>query len=190
MEDDSMKPQLFPALAVVLTLALLLPSSASADGSWIDGPRVNWNQAGMSVPAAPAMTADVEPRCLELRRRPETFEDKQAAAAGWSLWGSYQAGWGMVSVKVLSGFDSACRPLGFQELVFVDGAFAGTISPVLMESRTDGAGAVLAFVAPDSLAAVFRRYQPSSDPCCPSGMAAMTFTIDRSGPTPVLVPQS
>jgi hypothetical protein len=176
-------------LVAILAILLLSPSNANADGSWIDGPRVNWNQAGLSVPAAPPMAADTDPRCLELRRRPETFEDKSATAAGWSLWGSYQAGWGMVSVKVLSGFDSACRPRGFQELVFV-GVFAGTISPVLMESRADGAGAVLAFVGSDSIAAVFRRYTATADPCCPSGMSAITFTIDRSGPTPLLVPQS
>src|SRR5262245_48119496 len=128
-----MNPRLSLALLTLLTLMLLPPASANADGNWIDGPRVNWNQAGMKIPTAQPMAPDVEPRCLDLRRRPQTFEDKQAAPAGWSLWGSYQAGWGMVSVKVLSGFDSACRPRGFQELVFVDGAFAGTISPVLME---------------------------------------------------------
>lgn len=185
-----MKLRLIPALVIVLALTVSTSARVEADGSWIDGPRVNWNQAGMRIPAAPPMAADVDPRCLELRRRPESFEDKAAAAAGWSLWGSYQAGWGMVSVKVLSGFDAACRPLGFQELVFVDGAFAGTISPLPMESRTDGAGAVLSFLGPDSMAAVFRRYQSVDDPCCPSGMAAITFTIDRSGPSPVLVPQS
>jgi hypothetical protein len=142
----------------------------------------------MTVPAAPTTASPVDPRCLELRRRPETYEDKVVAAAGWTLWGSYQAGWGLVSVKALSSFDDSCRPRGFQEFVFVDGVFAGTISPVLMDSRTDGAGAVLAFIGPDSVAAVFRRYKAEDDPCCPSGMAPITFTIDRAGPAPLLVP--
>ena len=175
--------------ALALGLLAALPwAPAGADGSWIDGPPVNWNRPGMPIPTAPPMDPAADPRCLDLRRRPETYEDKLVAAGGWALWGSYQAGWGMVSVKALSGFDGMCRPLGFQEFVFADGVFVGTISPVLMDSRTDGAGAVLAFTGPDSLAAVFRRYAPEDPLCCPSGMAALTYTIDRSGPSPLLVP--
>lgn len=181
--------RLLNAVTMALSVLMVPPSSlVAADGSWIDGPRVNWNQTGMTIPTAPSMSTEADARCLELRRRPETYEDKLVAAVGWTLWGSYQAGWGMTSVKALSSFDGACRPLGFQEFVFVDGAFAGTISPVLMESRTDGAGAVLAFSAPESIAAVYRRYKSDDDPCCPSGMAAITFAIDRSGTVPLLVP--
>lgn len=178
-------------LAIITALSVLVGQPASAvraDGSWIDGPRVNWNSPSMPIPAAPTTTGPGDARCADLRRRPETYEDKLVSAAGWTLWGSYQAGWGMVSVKALSSFDDACRPRGFQEFVFVDGVFAGTISPVLMDSRTDGAGAVLAFAGPDSVAALFRRYKDGDDPCCASGLAPITFSIDRSGPTPLLVP--
>jgi hypothetical protein len=176
-------------LAALAITALVVASSspASAAGDWIDGPRVNWNQAGMALPAAPSSPPSAS-RCAEVRRRPETYEDKLLAAAGWTLWGSYQAGWGMVAVKVLADFDEACRPMGYQEMVFVDGAFAGTISPVLMNARTDGAGAVLSFGSADSVVALFRRYKSGDDPCCPSAVAAVPFIIDRSGPSPVLVP--
>src|SRR5689334_7774444 len=44
--------------------------------------------ADRAIPVAPMSRASGEPRCLDLRRRPETYEDKLVAAAGWTLWGS------------------------------------------------------------------------------------------------------
>src|SRR5262249_46077245 len=40
--------------ALVLLLALF-PAAAAADGSWLDQPLNNWNQAGMDIPQAPPM---------------------------------------------------------------------------------------------------------------------------------------
>ena len=80
-----MRRLLIAVAVAACALVTPLAAPAAADGSWIDGPRVNWNQAGMSVPTAPAMDAAVDPRCFELRRRPETYEDKVVAAAGWTL---------------------------------------------------------------------------------------------------------
>jgi hypothetical protein len=43
----------------------------------------------------------------------------------------------------ISGYEGMCRPTGFQPCVFVDGAFAGTISPEPMATRANGSGSVL-----------------------------------------------
>lgn len=180
--------RLLTVLAAGLSLALSSSGPAAADGSWLDGPRANWNRPDLPVPSAPPMDSAVDPRCLEQRRPPETAEDETLAAAGWTPYGSYRAGWGIVAVKALSGYDGMCRPMGFQELVFVDGAFAGTISPTPMDSRTDGAGGIADVIGPDRLVANYRRYAPRDPLCCPSGEVFVTFRIDRSGSVPLLEP--
>lgn len=179
----------FIALVASVVLAVAVPTGpVAADGSWIDGPRANWNRPGMEVPKAPPMDPVVDARCLGQGRPPETYADEVVAGAGWTLYGYYKAGWGIVAVKALSGFDGMCRPMGFQELVFVDGAFAGTISPELMDSRTDGAGEVEHIFGPDGLSASYRRYTPDDPLCCPSGSSAVEFRIERSVAGPLLVP--
>jgi hypothetical protein len=161
---------------------------ASADGSWLDAPLVNWNRPGMAVPTAPPMPATIDPRCLGQLRPPETAEDQALAAAGWQLYGSYQAGWGIRAIKALSGFDGMCRPVDHQEFVFVDGALAGTISPGLMSSRTDGVGQV-EWLGERIVTASYRRYQPSDPLCCPSGQSSVSFRVDRGSAGPLLVPE-
>ena len=42
-------------------------------------------------------------------------------------------------ISGLAAYDGMCRPLGYQSFVFVDGVFAGTVSPEPMNSRTTGA---------------------------------------------------
>jgi hypothetical protein len=112
------------------------------------------------------------------------------AGAGWTLFGDYRAGWGIVSVNGLSGYDGMCRPTGFNEFVFVDGAFAGTISPVQMDSRSDGVASGSFIIGSESLTATFQRYRPTDSLCCPSGSKTVFYRIDRSGGRPLLVPQS
>jgi hypothetical protein len=83
-----------------------------------------------------------------------------------------------------------CRPLGYNEFVFVDGQFAGTISPDLMDSRTDGVGDVRFFAVKDMLAAEFQRYSATDPLCCPSGSATVFYQVTRTPAGPVLVPQN
>jgi hypothetical protein len=173
---------------VAVFVGAMAPRPLLADGSWIDGPRTNWNQPGMAVPLAPPMDPAVDPRCLTSQRPPETTEDRILAGAGWTLYSSYRAGWGVVVIKALSGYDGMCRPLGFQEFVFVHGTLAGTISPERMDSRADGAGEVIGFFGPDVITASYRRYKPDDPLCCPSGSSVVMFSIDRTGIAPVLVP--
>jgi len=83
-----------------------------------------------------------------------------------------------------------CRPLGFNVFVFVDGQFAGTISPDLMDSRADGVGDIRFFAAQDSIIGEFQRYSSTDPLCCPSGHATVIYGINRTSAGPVLVPQS
>jgi hypothetical protein len=119
------------------------------------------------------------------------------AGAGWTVAGDYRAGWGVQVVLGLALYDGMCRPLQYQEFVFVDGRFAGTISPTPMDSRTDGAGeteAILSGIDPAApgqiVGASFRRYTAADPLCCPSATSFVTYRVERVGDAPLLVPLS
>jgi hypothetical protein len=171
-------------------LAALSPGLAAADGGWLDQPLSNWNQPGLDVPQAPPMDPSTNPQCLNQNRPVETDADQAIADAGWTLFGGYQGGWNSYVVRGLSGYDGMCRPLRFNEFVFVDGQFAGAISPTLMDSRIDGVGDVRFFATKDALVAEFQRYAPTDPLCCPSSRASVFYQINRTAAGPVLVPQS
>jgi LppP/LprE lipoprotein len=175
--------------AGLLLLGAARPGPMLADGSWLDQPLANWNSPGMELWAAPASGGPTNPNCADQGRPAETDADAAVAEAGWTVYGSYTGGWGVLVVRGLSGLDGMCRPLGYQEFVFVDGVLAGTLSPMPMDSRTDGAGDLAALQNADELTATFQRYAPTDPACCPSSQRSVTYTIDRSGPAPVLVPR-
>jgi hypothetical protein len=75
----------------------------------------------------------------------------------------------------------------FQVFVFADGAFAGTISPTPMDSRTDGTGHIVGLFGRDFLSGQFQRYTPTDPLCCPSSTFAVKYSI---GDDQVLVPVS
>jgi hypothetical protein len=144
----------------------------------------------MANPPAPAPDIPPDPRCPTVAGRwAETPDDLALVQAGWQLYGSYQAGWGLRVIKALGGYDGMCRPMHFNEFVFVDGVFAGTISPQPMDSRTDGTGQVIG-LGPDQVTARFSRYTPADPLCCPSGEAIVQYRIDRTGAQPVLARES
>jgi hypothetical protein len=177
------------AVALALFLALF-PAAAAADGGWLDQPLSNWNQAGMDLPQAPPMDPSTNPQCLPQKRPVDTAADQALSDGGWTLFGGYNAGWDTYIVRGLSGYDGMCRPLGYNVFVFVDGQFAGTISPNLMDSRTDGSGDVRFFAAKDSIGAEFQRYSATDPLCCPSGSSSVFYQVNRTRGGPVLVPQS
>jgi hypothetical protein len=175
-------------LAGVALMAALLPGLAAADGSWLDQPLSNWNQPGQDLPQAPPMDPSTNPQCLTQNRPVETDADQALSDAGWTIFSSYEGGWGTVIVRGLSGYDGMCRPLGYNVFVMVDGQYAGTISPTPMDARTDGVGDVLFFATQDNLSALFQRYKPTDPLCCPSGHSTVLYHIDRTDAGPVLVP--
>src|SRR4051812_7153315 len=182
---------LLGATAVLLALSLAAPPAA-AQQSWLDAPLAAWNQVGQPVPAAPpGQLALADPRCLQYNRPPQTPEDRAVIAAGWTPYAPYTGGWGAVIVAVLADYDGMCRPVGYQYLAFVDGAFAGTLSPVPMAARTDGAMQDIRIGVDSEITATFTRYAPTDPLCCPSLPSVLvSYRIDRSPAGPVLTPMS
>src|SRR5215203_6276328 len=170
------------AVALALTVGV---RRAGADGAWIDQkPIVNWNAAAQTIPIAPPMTDPVNPQCASTGRPPETDEDRAIAAAGWTLIGTYQGGYGVKTVTGASGYDGMCRPLGFQTFIFYHESFIGTVSPDLMNSRSDGVQQQI-FISPPlsstggppSLIVQFSRYTNADPLCCPSAISTVNYTI-------------
>lgn len=176
------------ALGLLLAAAVaVLPVRAHADGSWLDNsPPVQWNQPGMALPAAPA-GENLDPRCVASTRPVETDADVAISDAGWYSIGEYKGGWGVLVVLGTSDFDGMCRPFGYQAFVFVDGSFAGTLSPDLMNSRFDGALGSYDVLRDGAIDAQFSRYADSDPLCCPSRLSSASYRIDRSGSLPVVV---
>ena len=81
-----------------------------------------------------------------------------------------------------------CRPVGYQQFVFVNGIFAGTISPNLMNSRADGFLFQTDIENPSRLKALFARYTKDDALCCPSRTSKVTYRIDVKNKTPLVVP--
>jgi hypothetical protein len=168
---------------------------AEADGTWLDQqPLANWNTPGAAIPTAILSTDPINP-CPHIGRPVQTEEDRQVAIAGWRLVGSFQGGYGVMVVLGASNFDGMCRPLGFQTFVFYHEAFIGTISPVLMDSRSDGVEQQVIINPPlvdgldvPSLTASFSRYTASDPLCCPSSTSTVEYTIVRTATDWVLTP--
>jgi hypothetical protein len=170
----------FPSL-LAPSMALLCFCVYAKEATWLDelNPR-NWNKAGMSIPAAPPPQQENARACEGHSRPPQFLEDTNVSEQGWKLMGPYQGGWNVLVIAAAAGYDGMCRPLRYQYFVFVRGAFAGTLSPELMNSRTDGALNRVSFhPSGNTLDAQYLRYTPSDALCCPSRTANVVFEIDR-----------
>ncbi|PYM44502.1 MAG: LppP/LprE family lipoprotein, partial [Candidatus Rokuibacteriota bacterium] len=93
------------------------------------------------VPEAPPPQGDPAdtPRCKEQVRVPGSSTDRAVASRGWTLLGPATTSGATTIVLAATSVDGMCRPLSYQAFVFVKGRFAGTLSPVPMDSREDGA---------------------------------------------------
>lgn len=177
------------AFMLVLSLLWPAPYTVRADGGWLDAPSPeNWNAPGMSILAAPAVDLPVDPRAAAREREPETEEDTALIAAGWRLFTAYEAGWETKVIQAAAGYDGMGRPLQYQAFVFVDGRLAGTLSPTLMDARTDGVLVRAALTGGGRIIGEFRRYAPTDPLCCPSGSAAVEYRISRQPDGPVVMP--
>jgi hypothetical protein len=176
-----------PLLALALTLIVPWPALAQ-EASWLDGNMTSWNVPGMTIPAAPVIEGNPDPRCAERERPADTAEDAALMAQGWRLFSAYQRGWGVTLISGLAAYDGMCRPLGYQAFVFVDGVFAGTIAPAPMDSRTDGALSDVNLWFQDRLGAEFVRYTADDPLCCPSSTTSVQYAIAATVGGPVLNP--
>ena len=183
--------------AALLVVALAVTGAATAvaqpparGGDWLDRPPAAWNQPGAPLPRAPEGREDGENResCEAVIRLPSSDVDRVLTDAGWHLFGPVQ-GWGdAVVLMANAAWDGMCRPWRYQFFVFVGGRFAGTLSPVLMDARTDGAGQRVALASESELTADFLRYGESDPLCCPTRITEARFQIVRGGEGPVVVP--
>jgi LppP/LprE lipoprotein len=178
--------RLLSIVAGALVLALtFLPGDAGADGAWLDGPVANWNTPGMAIPPAPPTDPSVNPRC-PAGRPPATPREQAVVDAGWKLYGNFSQGGAVEEMSGLAGYDGMCRPMQYQIFYFVDQKFAGTLSPVTMDSRTDGALNSVAMVNDQTVTARYARYTFQDALCCPSAMSTAIFEIDRAGSAPIV----
>jgi len=180
-------------LAACVSALAVLVTPISSRAAWLDAEAPSaFNQRGAAVPAAPVVESNDDPRCRESERPAETHEDRLVMAKGWRLFHAYEAGWEIKVIWALSGYDGMCRPLGYQAFVFAKSAFAGTLSPTPMDSRTDASlFSVRLFgpvVGPDPLVATFDRYAQSDPLCCPSRKTVVRYRVDRSQAVPLLLP--
>jgi hypothetical protein len=178
-------------IATVLALIAGSPSGgrAAITASWLDSPKpVPWNQPRASIPAAPRVEGNADPRCKELTRPAQLNEDGLVQDRGWDLVDAFQGGWQIVVVTGTAAYDGMCRPLHYQGFVFVRGVFAGTLSPQLMDSRTDGALVRFDLHSKTGLTAEYNRYAANDALCCPSRRTTVVF--DVTGEPAVLQPIS
>ena len=182
------------AHAVVLTLTAAAAALALAEAlpptSWLDREHpVDWNRPGVAIPDAPPPRGDAanSERCRSVTRAATLAGDRSVVAKGWTLFGPGQVFGETEVLLAASGVDGMCRPLGFQGFVWVDGKLAGTISPGLMDSRTDGAAGLVQLRSTDRLEVEFARYTPADPLCCPSRVTSVSYRVQRTPSGPVLL---
>jgi hypothetical protein len=116
-----------------------------------------------------------------------TPEDKMVSKAGWFLFQKSTSRGGISIVIGGAASDSMCRPLGFQDFVFVDGVYAGTLSPIAMNAREDGEGLYDVSIPEERKIAVdFRRFAERDPLCCPSRVTRVEYEIREENGKPVV----
>lgn len=160
--------------------------------AWLDQPGVAWNRPDAPVPRAPVVEAAAQnlTRCGEVGRPPTLAADRAVRAAGWTLFGPAQLFAATTVIMAMADVDGMCRPLQYQAFVFVNGRFAGTLSPVAMDSRTDGALDVVRLFRANEMVGEFARYAPTDALCCPSRTSTVTYRIERGPRGTVVAPVS
>lgn len=187
-----------PKISDAVTLASLLllcpicilPASAEAEpsGSWLDENK-NWNQAGAAIPQAPTQEGSNLVNCQHTVRFAALPEDRIVEEAGWTLTNAAQIYGSTTIVTGLANADGMCRPLDYQVFVFTNGQFSGTLSPIPMDSRTDGSLFRLNLYREGLIDASFNRYTPDDALCCASGESRIFYEVNLKTNTPLLVPK-
>jgi hypothetical protein len=141
--DHYSTAKLFPSFVIALVVVLLGQSTHAAQDSWLDRPLVNWNRPSGALPQLPppstpqGESANAD-RCGQQVRQPANAADRALVRKGWMLYGPVYSSDFTKIVTALSGFDGMCRPVGHQAFVYWEDRYAGTLSPVPMNSRADG----------------------------------------------------
>jgi hypothetical protein len=165
------------------------PAAAQRSLSWLDRPLHNWNVPGGPIPRAPSGGAEDIEACKSTLRPPAGKEDRAVVAAGWALAGPPQTASGTRVIVGEADADGMCRPIAYQIFLFVRGQFAGTISPVRMNSREDGSAGAVDFSSASEFRVEFGRYKESDALCCPSRQSDVWYGIKDVAGHPLVVPQ-
>jgi len=175
-------------LRLLLACVFVSPiSSAVQATSWLDRSTPNWNKAGNPIPKT---KSSLEARCRILVRSPESFADRQLAAAGWILFGPLEIYGGTAVIHGMADADGMCRPNQFHVFVFVEDHYAGTLTPFPMDARSDGGEARTWLTSASTISVEFSRYRKSDPMCCASGKSPMTYTVTRTSSGPLVIPDS
>lgn len=185
----------FAAAACALAFAGGQAAAQTSATRWLDAKTVvNWNKPGMAIPRGPKSgyaeeIAECEKRgAEESAKSPPTPETRQVSAAGWLGAAVDKRAGDTVIVFARNGVDGMCRPMDYQYFVFVNGRFAGTLSPHPMQSRTDGSAWLEEKPQGQRFMADFARYRPDDPLCCPARTSTVTYEV-REGPGgPLVVP--
>lgn len=179
-----------PGSVVLMSMLLASVSVAatSQDGTWLDA-ETNWNTPGAPIPQAPEQDGNNLSNCEHTFRSASLLEDARIEAAGWTLTGPAQIYDDTVVITGMANADGMCRPFQYQVFVFTDGVFSGTLSPIVMDSRTDGSLVDFNLYREGAIDATFNRYVPSDAQCCASSESRLFYEVDTMGDAPVLVPQ-
>jgi len=177
--------------SLVLASMLVAPvalAQTEPSGTWLDQ-ETNWNTAGAAIPQAPDQDGDNLPDCQHTVRPAALPADELVEAAGWTLTGAAQVYGETTVITAMANADGMCRPLDYQVFVFTGDEFAGTLSPIPMDSRTDGSLFSFDLYTEDSINASFNRYAPDDALCCASGQSLLFYTVEVEANTPVLTPR-
>jgi hypothetical protein len=179
-------------------LVTALAGQAAPPASWLDKPLGAWNAPGAAIPRA-STAGSASESAAALAKRCQFADDRSTPAAraiaeaGWIPFPHFDQKLAQDGVEIMDGLtavDGMCRPRGYNVFVFVDGRFAGTLSPVPMNSREDGTAGAVRILNATTLTAEFARYTDRDALCCPSARVTVTFTIDRSAGVAVVKPES
>lgn len=145
---------------------------------WLDRAKpASWNTPGLPIPSPSRKQEAVDPRCRTSARPAELEPDRRLQAKGWDLFGEYEGGWQTIVIRATANYDGMCRPLQYQVFVFVQGVFAGTLSPKPMDSRTDGALSSVNLQSNGRITAEYLRYAATDALCCSSRTTGVEFEI-------------
>jgi len=113
---------------------------------------------------------------------PASEEDRQLHAHGWDLIGAPTEGGQILVLGGAADYDGMCRPRQYQYFAFSHGVFAGTLSPSLMDSRSDGALNRVTIEGDRKLKARYARYAATDPLCCASRTTTVLFSIEKDPP--------
>lgn len=177
--------------ALVLTSLLVAPNAIAQlnQGETWFGTETNWNIAGAAIPQAPEQNGDNLTTCEHTFRPAALPEDALVEAAGWTLTSSARIYGDTTVITGMANADGMCRPFQYQVFVFTNGEFSGTLSPIVMNSRTDGSLVDYTLYREGAIDAIFNRYTDSDALCCASSESRIFYEVETTGESPVLVPQ-